>query len=57
MAKWDITAEEALRRAEYERGRREGYEIAKAEALRSGWHLRRYDLAARDHDAAKEERK
>lgn len=37
---------------EYERGRRDGYEIAKAEAARAGWHLRRYDLAARDHDIA-----
>lgn len=52
MAEWDIVAEESLRRAEYERGRRDGYEIAKAEAARAGWHLRRYDLAARDHEIA-----
>lgn len=29
-----------------------GYEIAKAEAARAGWHLRRYDLAKRDAELA-----
>lgn len=53
MAKWDITAEEALRRAEYERGRREGFEMAAQEARDFGVHLRRYDLVARDKDADK----
>jgi hypothetical protein len=30
-----------------------GYELAKKEALQSGWHLRRYDLAKRDDDVGK----
>ena len=30
-----------------------GYELAKAEAARCGWHLRRYDLAKRDAELVK----
>jgi len=30
-----------------------GYELAKKEALQSGWHLRRYDLAKRDDNVGK----
>lgn len=38
--------------SDYERGRREGYELARKEAMDAGWHIRRYDIVANEAEIA-----